>query len=413
MGKRGNGEGSIYFDERTGLYRAAVSLPNGKRKYLSSKTRAGVARKLTDALRDVQHGLPLPGERLTLEKHLTDWLENTIKPGRRPGTYLVYKSAVDLHITPGIGKTPLARIGPQHVQRVQKACLEKGLGVKRIGSVRAALSAALSQAVTWNLLIRNPVPLVEPPHEQDEEPRPLTPDQAARLLAVAEGHEFEQLYTVMLATGLRISEALGLRWYDPDHADQGGVDLDEKRLHVRQQTTIIPKQPWRLSSPKSRSGRRTIPLIPAAVAALHVQRKRTLGYRLRCPVDWPEHDLVFCDELGRPIVGRRVERVFKQHLERAGLLAALRRCRSCGRGWHAAPDGVCDKPKAADPTPHTLRHSCGTYLTAQRVPDRVIMAILGHSSPAMTAKYQHVMETMVEDAATQLAAIFPSAATAT
>jgi hypothetical protein len=74
---------------------------------------------------------------------------------------------------------------------------------------------------------------------------------------------------------------------------------------------------WR-ASPSIKSGRRTAPLIPAAIAAFGVQRKRTLGYRLRCPVDWPGHDFVFCDELGRPIVGRRVERLFKQHLKQAG-----------------------------------------------------------------------------------------------
>jgi integrase len=119
------------------------------------------------------------------------------------------------------------------------------------------------------------------------------------------------------------------------------------------------------------------------VAALQAQRKRTLGYRLQCPAEWPEEDLVFCDELGRPIVGRRVERVFKQHLKRAG-----------------PPTGL---------TPHSLHHSCGTWLTAQRVPDRVIMGILGHSSPTMTARCQHVMQTMVTDAADRLAQIFPAA----
>jgi integrase len=383
MGKRGNGEGSIYQDSR-GLWRASVSQLDGKRKYLSGRTRQVVAKKLTAALEAQDKGLPLPGERLTLEKYLADWLANTIKPGRRAGTLLLYDTAVRLHIAPVIGKTPLAKVGPLHVQKLQKSLLAKGLGVKRIKLIRACLSAALAQAVRWNLIVRNPVALVEPPHEEQEEPRPLTPDQAAALLAIARGHEFEQLYTVMLATGLRISEALGLRWFDPHRADLGGADLDGHEIHVRQQLTIIPGQPWRLTSPKSRSGRRTVPLIPAAVGALQAQRKRTLEFHGRCPVDWPEHDLVFCDELGQPIVGRRVERVFKQHLERAGLPTEL--------------------------TPHSLRHSCGTWLTAQRVPDRVIMGILGHSSPTMTARYQHVMQSMVDDAAAQLAAIFPAAA---
>ncbi len=409
MGKRGNGEGSIYQGAR-GLWRATVSLEGGKRKYLSGRTRQEVAKKLAAALHDAEHGLPLPGERLTLDKYLGEWLANTIRPGRRAGTHLLYETAVRVHIAPAIGKAPLAKVGPQHVQKLQKDLIAKELGVKRIKLIRAALSAALAQAVRWNLLVRNPVPLVEPPHEEDQEPWPLTPKQAAMLLDVARGHEFEQLYTVMLASGLRISEALGLRWFDPARADQGGAELEAKQLHVRQQLTIIPGRPWRLMPPKSKSGKRTVPLIPAAIEALQAQRRRVLEYRVRCPVDWPEHDLVFCDELGQPIVGRRVERVFKQHLKRAGLLETLRRCRSCGRGWHSDPDATCLKPKAMDPTPHSLRHSCGTWLTAQRVPDRVVMAILGHTSPSMTARYQHVMQTMVGDAADQLAAIFPSAA---
>ncbi len=86
MGKRGNGEGSIYQDAR-GLWRAIVTLEGGKRKYLSGRTRQEVAKKLSAALRDVDYGLPLPGERLTLDKYLADWLANTIKPGRRAGDW--------------------------------------------------------------------------------------------------------------------------------------------------------------------------------------------------------------------------------------------------------------------------------------------------------------------------------------
>jgi hypothetical protein len=71
MGKRGNGEGSICQDTR-GLWRASVSLEGDKRKYLSGLRRQVVAKKLTAALEAQEKGLPLPGERLTLEKYLAD-----------------------------------------------------------------------------------------------------------------------------------------------------------------------------------------------------------------------------------------------------------------------------------------------------------------------------------------------------
>ena len=62
-----------------------------------------------------------------------------------------------------------------------------------------------------------------------------------------------------------------------------------------------------------------------------------------------------------------------------------------------------------DFTPHSLRHSTATYLSAMGMPPRVIMEIMGHSSLAMTTKYQHVMEGMLDDAADLLANIFPAA----
>jgi len=76
--------------------------------------------------------------------------------------------------------------------------------------------------------------------------------------------------------------------------------------------------------------------------------------------------------------------VFKQLLERAGLPTAL--------------------------TPHNLRHSTATYLMARGVPPRVIMEIMGHSSLAMTARYQHLIDGVLDDAAERLAGIFPAAA---
>ena len=85
--RRGNAEGSIYRDAR-GFYRAAVSLNNGKRKYLSGKTRDEVAKKLTAALDAHDKRLPVPGLRLTTARYLTDWLADTVKPSRKPLTYI-------------------------------------------------------------------------------------------------------------------------------------------------------------------------------------------------------------------------------------------------------------------------------------------------------------------------------------
>ena len=60
---KANGEGSIYFHEAKKLWRASVSLPDGRRKYLSGRTRQDVATKLTRTLRDLQQGIAPPDDR--------------------------------------------------------------------------------------------------------------------------------------------------------------------------------------------------------------------------------------------------------------------------------------------------------------------------------------------------------------
>jgi integrase len=371
-GRRGKGEGSIYFQESRQCWAAAISLDGGKRRVLYGKTRKEVAQKLAAALRDVQQGLPIPGQRLTTGQFLGEWLQDTARPSRRERTYLRYEAAIRLHVVPTIGGVPLAKLGPQHIQKLHKALAQKGLNPSSVALVRAALSAALSQAAKWGLMVRNPVALVDPPRLVNREPSPLAPADASRLLEAARGHEFEHLFALMLATGLRIGEALGLRWSD--------VDLEARRFRVRQQLVELPGARREFTEPKSAHGRRTVPLIPSAVASLHAQRARLLQLRLRSHGTWRDHDLVFPDEVGAPLVSRRVARTLEQLLAAAGL------------------------PRL---TPHALRHSTATYLLAAGVPDRVVMEILGHSSITMTTRYEHVMSTMLADAAQRLAQVFP------
>jgi integrase len=142
-GKRGNGEGTIYQRQSDGKWCASVSLDGGRRKVLYGKTRQEVARKLTSAMRDVQMGMPLPGDRLTLEHFLTDWLATTVKPSRSSGTYLRYEAACRLHIIPKIGRVPLTKVGPSHIQKVQTELVAAGKSAASINLVRACLCSSI------------------------------------------------------------------------------------------------------------------------------------------------------------------------------------------------------------------------------------------------------------------------------
>jgi integrase len=180
----------------------------------------------------------------------------------------------------------------------------------------------------------------------------------------------QQLFTVMLYTGLRPAEARGLRWAD--------VQLDgaAPSLQVRQQIVELMGKRRVSGDPKSRRGRRSVPLIPLALAALRAQKRHVAELRMHAGPQWQDRDLVFPNELGLPLVSRTVRDHFAKIAKRAAI---------------------------TDATPHTLRHSTGTFLLAAGVPDRIVQAILGHGSAAMTRHYQHVLPAMLSDAGARLA----------
>ncbi len=166
-----------------------------------------------------------------------------------------------------------------------------------------------------------------------------------RLLAAAEGCPHEYLYAFLLATGLRLGEALALRWRD--------IDFDEQRFQVRH-TLLRPRSGgWEFGAPKSNSGRRTVPLVAPAMRALTAQRRRVAQLRLLAAMRWEDHDLVFPSNVGTPISGRNALHEFKPVLSRAGLPTSFRL--------------------------HDPRHSMASYALAAGVPARAVQDLLGHA----------------------------------
>jgi integrase len=210
-GKRGNGEGSVYFDERMKLWRATVQVGNGKRRYLSGKTRQDVAHKLVAAAREIQQGQLPPNQRLTLAQFLGQWMEQSAKPRLKASTFESYRHYIEKHINPGLGNRPLARLTAQEVQAFLNAKAATHLKPRTVQYLHGILRAALNRAVKWQVVPRNVALLVDPPRGGRPAIQPLSPEAAAHFLLAARGHQHEHLYAFMLASGLRLGEALALR----------------------------------------------------------------------------------------------------------------------------------------------------------------------------------------------------------
>ncbi len=271
--KRGNGEGSIT-KSANGLWQARLTLADGRRKAVYGKTRQEAFQKLTAALRDRDRGLPIVAERQTVGQYAATWLE-AIKPTLRLRTWQRYRELLTLHVVPTLGKVALAKLTPPQVHGLYAALLAEARSPNTVRTLHAVLHKMLDTALRHDLVPRNVCDLVDAPRPAPREMRVLNSDQVRQLLAAAEGTRLECLFTLALATGLRIGELLGLQWQD--------VGLATSTLYIQHSLQRIRRVGYRLASPKTKQSRRRIKLGATALEALRAPRPAGRGTTGRGP----------------------------------------------------------------------------------------------------------------------------------
>ena len=368
--RRGPNEGSIYQRQSDGRWAAALSLPNGKRKTYYGRTHSEVVRKLRQAQHAQAEGLPLAGERLTVEAFLIEWLR-VASERVRPTTLRSYAAKVHRHLIPAIGRIRLARLQTRDVENMLTAQLRAGVPAQSVAHNRAVLRNALNTAMRWNLIGRNGAALAVAPTVKNTEPGYLSPEDARTLVGAVHGDRLEALFSVALALGLRQSEALGLRWSD--------IDLDDGTLSVRRTLQRVEGR-YQFFDPKTRRSRRTLSLPPPLARPLREHRARQLAERMQAGAAWEGikwGELVFSDEVGEPLSGFSVTRRLRTILKAAGL------------------------PEVRY---HDLRHGAASLMVAQGVTPRVAMDVLGHSDIGTTMNtYAHVAPELQQEATQKVA----------
>ncbi len=190
--------------------------------------------------------------------------------------------------------------------------------------------------------------------------------------------------SIALALGPRQGEALGLRWSDVD-LTAGVLRVRKNRLRPKflhgcggecGRTPGYCKQRVRknedTANTKSRAGRRVIGVPDELVRLLDLHRQEQERERVRVAQEWRETGFVFTSPFGAPLVPSTDYDVWKQLLTDA---------------------------KVRDGRLHDARHTAATVLLILGVPERVVMQIMGWSSTAMAARYQHVTGGILQDVA--------------
>jgi integrase len=334
------------------------------RKSIYGRTQREVLDKKDAYLKSLAGGLPVVRDRQSFAAYVDDWLEGRTSK-LRPRTHLRYRQLLRVHALPTLGKVQLAKIAPQQLERLYAARLAAGAAPRTVHHVHAVIHNALEQAAKWGLVARNVASLVSPPAVDAHEMTTLDERELARFLEAAIGERFEALFITAVTTGMRQGELLALRWRD--------VDLERGQVAVTRSLQWTKQGPL-FTAPKTQKSRRNVELTKSAIAALRRHRTRQIEQRLAVGDAWQDLDLVFPNEIGKPMDASNLsERDLRRVLERA----ALRRIRF-----------------------HDLRHTAATILLGRGVHPKLVSEMLGHADVRITLDlYSHVTPTMHREAA--------------
>lgn len=277
------------------------------------------------------------------------WLakvDEMVAEGRRsPGTVDTYRRQLKNHILPALGEVRLGEATTPLIDKVIGA-IKADVSAATAKSCRSVISGVMSLAVRYGAIAANPVREVERIESRPRrEPRALTMEERVLLLKQlqedekARQRDLPDLVFFMLATGVRIGEALATVWSDVDF-EAGTVRITSTLVRVKGEGLLR-------KGTKSRAGERTLPLPASAVAML--RRRFMTGARLDQPL--------FPDVRG----GFR---------DPANVRRELREARG--------------KDTLAWITSHTFRKTAATILDEAALSARLVADQLGHSRPSMT-----------------------------
>jgi integrase len=277
----------------------------------------------------------------------------------RPASLAVFEDALDRVVLPQVGQLTPAQVTPDRIARLIRDLEASGLSKNTIIKYLQPLNAVLALALRRGMINANPMSLLAP----DERPQASerrkrfewSPEAIATLIAAADDlakrpearYDYSPLLRLLALTGLRVSEALALRWQD--------VDLLAAELHVRHSLG----RDKTLGPPKTAAGERVVPLSPGLVETL-LQLK---------PFAATEADFVFAASSGGPLgYWNFRNRGFRKALEAAGL-------------------------EGAGLTVHDLRHAAASLYIAAGMTPVDVAALLGHSDASITLKiYAHLFD---------------------
>lgn len=167
---------------------------------------------------------------LSLEDFLKEWFLRK-RTDLSPTTWEEYGNALRLYVYPIIGHHKLGKLTPGVLQKWIDG-LSTRLSAKTVKNVHGIVRTALESAVRLQMIGLNPAARVDLPRYRRPEIVTADQDGMAALIKAIEGTIYEIPIWIILATGMRRSEVVGLKWEDYNEA-RGTIIVRRNKVEVR------------------------------------------------------------------------------------------------------------------------------------------------------------------------------------
>lgn len=379
--RKDNGDGSVFqVNENKWVARIQIGTKaDGKPliKSFSAKTETLAKRKLKDFKRQKDKFLPTNISSVTFMDYMNNWLYNYKKNELKTTSFDRLESTINTHIKPNVGLKQLSKITSSDIQEIINKLFTDKFSHSTIKKVHDAFNSCLSYALIKGDIDKNPmlsVSIQSSNKFETKEARIFTEEELGKIICelnevFSNGvykYKYRDAYILMLNTGIRSGECLGILKSD--------IDFEKKTLHIQRNVAIVRQRDNEddvteitgyeiniQNGAKTYSGDRIIDLNKKAMIAIN--------------------NLMALNPNGKTLIQNRNEKLVSP-------VNFIRSFNLVLKNVEIEPCGL-----------HSLRHTFASLLFKNGIDVKTVSSILGHASTKITYDtYIHLLRNQKSDA---------------